>query len=113
MLYQKNGQLFARNGDGSIYQMTPVLTVTEVELDFGSAPVDSMSFLVVDAAVTATSKITISQSGAAATGRDADESEMDPIAASATPGVGQVTVMCTALKGRVVGKYKFNYQIGL
>ena len=103
-------ELFARTTAG-ITQLTGV--PTEVELDFGSTPVDSMIFEIADPRVTVTSKITIVQSGATPTGRTAGESELDPIAASArASGAGTFTVYCASLMGRVVGKYKFNYQIG-
>ena len=106
-------QLFVRAGDGTISQLSPVVTVQTVELDFGSVPVASAQFTVTDATVAAASKLVIVQAGTAATGRDADEAELDPIAATASPGDGQFTVFCAPLMGRVVGKYKFHYQVGL
>jgi hypothetical protein len=87
-------------------------TVTTVELDFGSTPVTSKQFTVIDGTISGTSKVVIVQSGAAATGRQADENEMDPLGVSATPGTGQMTVMAHALRGSVIGKYKFNYMVG-
>lgn len=97
--------------DGTWTAPTTSVSITKVELDFGATPVDSIQFTVVDAAVSTSSKIIIVQSGEAATGRDADENEMDPIHVSAKPETGQFKVLAHSLKGRVTGKFKFNYQV--
>jgi hypothetical protein len=84
-------------------------TVTEIEVDFGSSPTRTKTFTVVDAGITASSKLIITQSGHAATGRQADENEMDPILFSGTPGSGQFILIANALTGPVAGKYRVNY----
>lgn len=99
--------------DGAWTAPTASVAATEVQLNFGATPVDSKQFTVTDASVSPTSKILIAQSGTAAAGQDADNAEMDPIAVSAIAGTGQFTVYAHALKGRVVGKYMFNYQVAV
>lgn len=97
--------------DGSWAAPTAAVAATEVQLNFGTDPVDSKQFTVTDAAVTPTSKIIIVQSAVAGAGGATDDSELDPIAVSAFPSSGSFTVNAHALKGRVVGKYMFNYQV--
>lgn len=87
-------------------------SITEVEVDFGTSPTRTKTFVVVDASVSTGSKLVISQSGHAATGRQADENEMDPIIFSGTPGSGQFTLIANALVGPVAGKYRANYTVG-
>lgn len=86
------------------------LTVTEVEIDFGSVPVREKHFTITDAGVSATSKIIAVQSGKAATGRDADENEMDALVFNCKPETGQFVLNAFAIPGPVTGKYKVNYQ---
>lgn len=86
------------------------LTVTETEIDFGVVPVHKKQFTITDAGISATSKIIAVQSGKAATGRDADENEMDALILNCNPGTGQFTLNAFALPGPVTGKYKVNYQ---
>ena len=87
-------------------------TITEIEVDFGASAVRSKRFTITDAAVTASSKIVVMQSGKAATGRSADENEMDMLHFRAIPGAGAFTLLADCLTGRVNGKYKANYLIG-
>lgn len=87
-------------------------TITQIEVDFGTAPVRTKTFTVTDASVSTTSHLVVTQSGTAATGRQADENEMDPILFSGTPGSGQFTLIANALTGPVSGKYKVNYMVG-
>lgn len=86
---------------------------TEVTLNFGAAPVISKSFSFADALVTTASKIIMSASGAPASGRQADELEMDNFMCAATCIVnGTVTAYVSASSGFVSGQYKFNYLLG-
>ena len=87
-------------------------TIKEIEVDFGASAVRSKRFTITDAAVSATSKIMVMQSGKAATGRSADENEMDMLHFLATPGSGTFVLIADCLTGRVNGKYKANYLIG-
>jgi len=85
------------------------LTVSEAEIDFGTRPVCCKTFTVTDAGVSAASKIIAVQSGKAATGRDADENEMDAIVFSCVPGSGTFTLYARSFNP-VTGLYKINYQ---
>ena len=83
---------------------TPI-AITEVEIDFGTKPVTSKSFTVTDAAVSATSKISIVPSAKTATGRvNTDDVEWDGLSLAAVAGTGSFTVYAVANPGPVVGK---------
>jgi hypothetical protein len=51
------------------------------------------------------------QAGNAATGRLADENEMDQIIWVALPGTGTFTLVSCPQQGPVGGKYKVNYTV--
>jgi len=87
-------------------------TITEVEVDVGTLPVYETSVSVTDATVSGTSKVLIVQSGAAATGRQADENEMDGLDVSATPAAGSFTARICAKPGPITGKFKLLYMVG-
>jgi len=88
------------------------VTWTEAEVDFGSTPKFDASFTIIDALVTASSKITAIPSGNAGTGRTSDDWQWDGIVMAATPSTGQFTLYCYALPGPVVGPRKIQYSIG-
>ena len=84
----------------------------QTEVDFGTDAVCEKVFTVSDAAVTTSIKVVAWQSGTAATGRQADENEMDVISFVAIPGTGQITLAARVISGFLVsGKYKVNYII--
>lgn len=83
-----------------------------VEIDFGPQPQLSGRFNVPDVSVTAASSVLAGMSGTAATGRAADEAEMDPLNVRATPGDGYVLFYVDALHGPVTGNYKIHYLVG-
>ena len=87
-------------------------SVTEIEVDFGVIPTSYKTFVITDAGISPTSKLIISQSGAASSDHTADDVEMDPIIFSGTPGTGSFILAGTSLDGPVVGTYKVNYIIG-
>lgn len=87
-------------------------SMSEIEIDFGATPVKSKKFAIVDAGVVATSKVFPQISGKAATGRAADENEMDAILVSAQPTAGGFYLFANCITGRVSGKFKLNYLIG-
>ena len=87
-------------------------TITQIEIDFGTFSSTTKLFTITDASVNASSNIVATQSGTAATGRHADENEMDPIIFSATPGSGQFSLIATPMAGPVGGKFKVNYLVG-
>lgn len=105
-----NGQPF--DGSQNI-TITSVLVFTEVTLDFGSVGTYNKLFTVNDAGAATSNKILISPSGKPATGRSADELEMDNFICSAACLVdGQITINAFAIPGPVTGEYKFNYSLG-
>jgi hypothetical protein len=87
-------------------------TITEIEIDFGSTAVVNKVFTITDAGVSGTSKILATQSGAAPTGRSADENEFTALLFNATPGTGQFFLNAFCVNGKVAGKHKVNYTIG-
>jgi hypothetical protein len=99
------GTLNATGGSGSF-------ALTTVEIDFEVDAKFVAKLTVVDAAVTATSKIIALQSGIAATGRQADENEMDAIVCSATPAAGSFILQCACSRSVTHGLFKVNYTIG-
>ena len=85
---------------------------TEIEVDFGSTtPQYDSLFTITDAAVTATSKIQILESGKPATGRVAGDAQWDSIFASALPGTGNFQLYAMAHPGPVLGKRKLQYTV--
>jgi hypothetical protein len=87
-------------------------TWTEVEVDFGSAPVYGAEFTITDAAITAASKMQVLPCGKAATGRTADDWAWDGAAFAANPGVGSAICYAQFLPGPVVGLRKVQYSVG-
>lgn len=87
-------------------------TIKSVEVDFGSVPCVYKNFVVIDASVSAASKVIATQSGHAATGGYPDDAEMDPIHFSASPGSGRLTLSARTIDGPVIGKYMVDYQVG-
>ena len=81
----------------------------EVQLTFGPPAVVEQVFVVTDADITPTSFIVMTHSGAAATGKQADEAEFDAIDCRCEPLAGSFRVYATSLLGHVVGAFKFNY----
>jgi hypothetical protein len=80
-----------------------------VEIDFGTVGVAEKTFTIVDAEITTSSVISAFQSGAAATGRDSDENEMDKLFVSAIANNGSLTLYTSCYPNVVSGKYKINY----
>jgi len=88
-------------------------TFYTTEVDFGATPVYSKKFEIAHAGALVTNKVMIVQSAAAATGRAADENEMDAIVGSGyVSGAGIITLFLHGLPGPVTGKYNVNYLIG-
>lgn len=94
-------------------QLEKAAQIRTVEVDFGTSPVYTQvgGFTIIDADVTPTSLIMPNQSGVAATGKSADENEMDTLYLRAVPGTGQFTLYADAAPGPVTGKFKINYQV--
>lgn len=82
------------------------------EVDFGSAaPKTDATFTITDSDCTATSKVIVTSSGDAATGRAAGDDLWDAITYSAVPASGSFTVYAYANPGPVVGKRNILYSI--
>lgn len=89
------------------------ISMVETEVDFGSTPVgETTAFTITDATVSGTSKIMLSLSGAAPTGKDQDELEMDAFHMWALPGSGSFSLYMRPLEGFVHDKFKVNYIVG-
>lgn len=84
--------------------------LTETEINFGSNPVRSKKFTIVDASITPTSKITVMPSGNVGTGRVGNDWEWDSIAFAATAGSGSFTISAFA-SGRIMGNRKVYYSV--
>ena len=89
------------------------LTLTTVEIDCGTLAKDKVVSTVTVAGITATSKIIATQAGLAATGRQADENEMDQFIVVAVPLAGQIQFVLNSLHGTLLqGNVKLHYAIG-
>jgi hypothetical protein len=84
--------------------------LTETEIDFGTAPVRSKKFTVVDGTVTGSSKIIVSPSGNVGTGRVGDDWEWDSVSLAAKAGTGSFTISAHA-SGRIRGNRKVYYSV--
>lgn len=85
---------------------------TEVEIDFGSAPVYEATFTITDAAITSSAvKVILVPSGKAATGRTADDWQWDGGTFAANPGTGSATCYAAFFPGPIVGRRKLQYSV--
>lgn len=82
-----------------------------VELDFGATPGVSLTSVISDPRVSVASSILMVQSGAAPTGKSADENEMDAFVCRCLPGAGSFTAYIDSAFGPVRDKFKFNYVV--
>jgi hypothetical protein len=87
-------------------------TWTEVEIDFGAAPVYDAVFTITDAAIGSTSQVLVLPCGKAATGRTADDWQWDGATFAANPGSGAATCYAVFVPGPIVGRRKVQYSIG-
>ena len=84
----------------------------QATIDFGANEKSDELFNIVDAGISATSKIVAFVTWVSTLGRDPDEIMADPISLSIEPKAGSMDVYAMALHGTVSGKYAINYQIG-
>lgn len=105
------GRALLDDADAAAQRATLGLSGAEIEVDFGSASAFSKSWTITDAAVTGTSKILVSASGAPATGGSADDGEWDAITYTAQAGSGSFVLRAIALPGPVRGRRKLNYLV--
>ena len=87
-------------------------TWTVVEVDFGATPAWQANFTIVDAAVTAPSKVSVISSGVVASGRVGNDAEWDNFLFAALPAAGSFLLSAIAFPGPVVGRRTVQYQIG-
>jgi len=87
-------------------------TWTEIEIDFGTAPVYDAQFTIVDAAITAAKQVSVVPCGEAATGRAAGDWQWDGATVAAVPTSGSALCYVTFSPGPIVGPRKFLYQVG-
>lgn len=87
-------------------------TIFETEIDLGLVPVKAKTFTIVNAGVAPGMKIVATQSGNAATGRNANENEWTILSARAFAKTGAFDLYVDCLNGTALGKFKFNYIIG-
>lgn len=88
-------------------------TFYTVEVDFGAIPKYTLRTTINHSEAATNQNVMVVQSGAAATGRVADENEMDAVVGSgyvSAPGI--ITLFLHAVPGPVTGKYNINYLIG-
>lgn len=84
---------------------------TNYEIDFGSEAKLAATATVTDAASGTSSIIIIQQVGIAATGRQADEAEMDGLQCRAIPAAGTFKLICASLEGATHGLHTVSYQV--
>lgn len=85
------------------------VTITETEVNFGTTPKTDATFTIVDAAISGTSKIMVTESGSIGTGRVASgDSLWDTISYSCIAATGSFTLYARA-SGSVVGYRKLYY----
>lgn len=96
-------------GDSTWAAPTASVAISVAEIDFGTDAKFVAKATITDAAITATSKIIITQAGIAATGRQADENEMDDISCNALPATGSFTLRCHATNSPTHGKFNVWY----
>ena len=85
--------------------------ISEAEVNFGTKPVSSGHFTVIDASISTTSKVFICGSGNAATNQTEDAGEWDAVTFTAKAGDGQMTVYAKS-DGLISGYRKLYYLIG-
>lgn len=111
-------KLYERNAaDSAWLQVYPVVVAglnSQTEVDFGNSNyVTEKTFTVIDANVTATSKITAQLAYDAPTDKDLDEVEMDDLVILCGQcTTGSFSMIVTSLTGSLHGKFKINYMIG-
>ena len=86
------------------------VTLTQVEIDFGSTPVSSKKFTVTDAGITGTNKILVFPSPTPATGRVGNDFEADIVTMTGLAGTGSFTLTVVS-PYLMVGKRNVYYQI--
>jgi hypothetical protein len=92
-------------------QSTETTKGKQIEVDFGTVPVDLMVFTITDSDITTSSKIIGSLAYVAPTGRSLDELEFVELNLEFGAGAGSAPLYAQSLNGPVEGKYKINYVV--
>lgn len=88
-------------------------TINRTEIDFGSTPVSSASFLITNASITTGNNIIAQQAYVAATDKDLDENEMDVLDLRCQPSGGGFSLFAQSSDGSYLAdKFVINYLIG-
>lgn len=85
-------------------------TLTEVEIDFGTQPINNKIFTITDVTVINTNKIIFSPSPNTATGQQGNDWEVDSAIFSAKANTGNITLYVNS-PFVISGKRKLYYQI--
>ena len=85
-------------------------TLTEVEIDFGTTPINNKTFTITDGTITNTKKIIVFTSPNNATGQLGNDWEVDGAVFSAKANTGNITLYVNA-PFSMNGKRKIYYQI--
>lgn len=91
---------------------TGLQPLKQIEIDLGPTPVYDSTILVSDSSVTPSSIVSVQMSGAAPTGKDADEVSMDTYELQATPGNGNFLLYIKGQEGYLHDKFKILYTVG-
>ena len=105
--YNRFTDPLADSGSGS----NSILNGAQTSIDFGATPVYDATFTVTDSLVTASTQIVLQQDGSAATGKDADENQMDQLLLIPTASDGSFTIYAKAYDGSyLAGAFNINYR---
>jgi len=94
------------------YGPVPGMTSKQIEIDFGSLPVQEQIFTITDPDVSPTSIIIAQVAYEAPTGKQLDEMTMDQIELKCGAGSGQFQMFAKGHDGYVADKFKVSYTIG-
>ena len=88
-----------------------VIPSGSVEVNFGTYPTISKTVNITDARISSTSVILATQSGKAATSKQADENEMDGLMFSCLAANGSFQLNMNCAPYRIAGNFFINYTI--
>ena len=110
-----NNHFYQKDDTGTITDLASTggggsITVTELEIDFGTQARKNKNFTIVDVSVIPTSKIIVVGNGKPATGRGKDDWEFDAINFYAEAGAGSFTLYASSAT-KVKGKRNILYTV--
>lgn len=86
--------------------------MAEAQIDFGSTPLRSAAFTLVDENITASSRVVVLDSGMLGDGLQQDEAEMDCIVCRAgAAAAGSCTIYAFGMLGPVAGVHRVVYML--